>query len=214
MHAPKYEDAAVRARLKQWPQCPPGSSEASADPHARPTTWLRGRPSELNGAFLRWPGSLQRLRTKPDGLWLNFGGSPRDFYVDIFAIEACCSLSNLQDKRSRFAPSTQSLLAVCPLSWLLAPVSAEDATPRWQATRIMRREPDADLCLPVRDIRVMYALRDRHFQDMLRHAAPGPHEFFVPMDRLIAADSHQDPDMRSVISYASASRHFMAQPGA
>jgi hypothetical protein len=96
-------DALVRARLRQWPQRPPGHS---ASPKGK-DGWLRGRPSETSGTthpFLKFPGS-DRLRTLPDGLWLNFGGTPEEPFVDIFAIEACSSLQNLLDKRSRFAPA-------------------------------------------------------------------------------------------------------------
>ena len=84
------------------------------------------------------PGST-RLRTLPDGLWLNFGGTIADPFVDIFAIEACSTLQNLLDKRSRFAPSTHSLLAVCPVPWLLAPAMPGDPTPRWQAIGVLLR---------------------------------------------------------------------------
>jgi hypothetical protein len=35
------------------------------------------------------------MRTFPDGLWLWFGGSAADPFVDIFAIEVCGSLQNL-----------------------------------------------------------------------------------------------------------------------
>jgi hypothetical protein len=76
-------------------------------------TWLRGRPTYKQGSchpFLKLPGS-NRLRTLPNGLWLNFGGTPEEPFVDIFAVEACVSLANLLDKRSRFAPSTCSRFA-------------------------------------------------------------------------------------------------------
>jgi len=45
-------DALVKARLREWPQHPPGL----------------------------------KLRTLPDGLWLNFGGTPEEPFVDIFGI--------------------------------------------------------------------------------------------------------------------------------
>src|SRR5271166_3032757 len=116
-------DSIVRARLRKWPQRPPGLKSQSND------AWLRGRPCDKQGAtvhpYLKLPGST-RFRTLPDGLWLNFGGTVVEPFVDIFAIEACGSLPNLLDKRSRFAPSTQSLLAVCPVPWLLAPVGPDD----------------------------------------------------------------------------------------
>ena len=132
-------DALVRTRLRQWPQRPPGL----AGPRTGRDGWLRGRPTETTSPchpFLKLPGS-DRLRTLPDGLWLNFGGTALEPFVDILAIEACNSLPNLLDKRSRFAPSTHSLLAVCPVPWLLAPVTANDPTPRWQATGVLRHEP-------------------------------------------------------------------------
>jgi hypothetical protein len=75
-------DALVRARLRKWPQCPPGALARRG--------WLRGRPTEVdcaNHPFLKLPGS-SRLRTLPDGLWLNFGGTPAEPFVDILGIRA------------------------------------------------------------------------------------------------------------------------------
>jgi hypothetical protein len=134
----KALDILVRNSLRTWPQCPPGLQAPRGE-----DAWLRGRPAEDLGTchpFLKLPGS-NKLRTLPDGLWLHFGGTAEDPFVDIFAIEACSSLQNLLDKRSRFAPSVQSLLPVCPVPWLLAPVQPGDPMPRWKATRVIRFEP-------------------------------------------------------------------------
>jgi hypothetical protein len=197
-------DALVRHRLRQWPQRPPGlgcSQEA----------WLRGRPSDATTAshpFLKFPGS-ERLRTLPDGLWLNFGGTPVEPFVDIFAIEACSSLPNLLDKRSRFAPSTQSLLAVCPVPWLLAPVMPGNTTPRWRVTGVLRHEPTLPLVLPIRDIRVMYALKQRHYEGFAGSQLPHPHEYFLPMDALTAKDAHEDPTIQAFVGRATAAANFL-----
>ena len=122
-------DSLVRERLKQWPQRPPGVKAAALGKDS----WLRGRPSEdlRNHPFLKLPGSnalahlagrsVAELRRHACGC-----------LCGIFAIEACGSLQNLLDKRSRFAPSTHSLLAVCPVQWLLSPVMPGDSTPRWK----------------------------------------------------------------------------------
>ena len=121
-------DSVVRARLRRWPQCPPGLGAGPKE------IWLRGRPAEGTGTcqpFLKLPGS-DRLRTLPDGLWLHFGGTPAEPFADIFAIEACSTLQNLLDKRSRFAPSTSSLLAFCPVPWLLAPAQRSRLLPIWR----------------------------------------------------------------------------------
>lgn len=203
-------DALVRERLQRWPQSPPGLAALNAEPKQ----WLRGRPgvsSEGSHPFLKFPGS-SRLRTLPDGLWLHFGGTPGEPFVDIFAVEACGSLSNLLDKRSRFAPSTHSLLAVCPLPWLSSPASANDTTPRWQLTGVLRRLPGEPLILPVRDIRVMYGLKQRHYEGFAKTQIPHPHEYFVPMQALIAEDAIHNPAMQALVSRASANANFLGAP--
>lgn len=199
-------DALVRMRLRDWPQRPPGLGRSL---HGS-GSWLRGRPAEINGSahpFLKLPGS-QRLRTLPDGLWLNFGGTVQEPYADIFAIEACGSFANMLDKRARFAPSTNSLLAVCPVPWLLGPTSISDPTPRWRCTGVLRGEPLQPLILPVRDIRVLYALKARHYNGLLQSHVPLPHEYFVPMDKLVAKDAPDDPQLQALVQRASAIAHF------
>ena len=199
-------DTQVKERLRQWPQCPPGLEQRRTGTDG----WLRGRPTDnsmTSHPFLKLPGS-NRMRTLPDGLWLNFGGTPVDAYVDIFAIEACSTLVNLLDKRSRFAPSTHSMLAVCPVLWLLAPITLSDPTPRWRVTKVLRQEPIQPLVLPVRDIRVMYALRARHFQGFEESQIPHAHEYFVPMETLMEKDGHHSPALQELVSRASASANF------
>ena len=76
-------DALVRARLKTWPQRPPGLERQD-----HRGAWLRARPTEeagLGQPFLKLPGS-DRMRTLPDGLWLHFGGGFAEPFVDIFGI--------------------------------------------------------------------------------------------------------------------------------
>jgi hypothetical protein len=201
-------DSIVRSRLKLWPQHPPGLARREKD------AWLRGRPDAVPGqCFLKLPGS-QRLRTLPDGLWLNFGGTAAEPYVDIFAIEACGSMANLLDKRARFAPSTQSLMAVCPLNWLLAPATSGGTVARWQITAVLADVPSKALILPVRDLRVMYGLQRRHFNGLLENQVPQAHEFFVPMDALTAKDGDQAPALQALVARISVHANFFVRPEA
>jgi hypothetical protein len=201
-------DTIVKERLKKWPQHPPGLK-----PRRGKEAWLRGRPSEeaICNPFLKLPGST-RLRTLPDGLWLNFGGTPEDPYVDIFAIEACSTLQNLLDKRSRFAPSTHSLMAVCPVEWLLAPIAPDDPTPRWKATRLFRSEPRTPRSIPVREMRVLYGLKTHHYDGFAEHQLPHAHEFFVPMETLMQEDSEKDPQLQALLARASIASNFFQTP--
>jgi hypothetical protein len=199
-------DALVRQQLRKWPQVLPGlSSRGTAPP---PT--LKARPSEhLSPAspFLKVPGT-DRLRTLPDGMWLQFGGTAEEPWCDVIAIEACSSFQNLLDKRSRFAPSTHSMLAICPLVWLTGPVSPDDATPRWRLTGILRSEPTGPLTLPVRDIRVLYGLRDRHYGHFVSGQVPHAHEFFCPMGALTAEKGYEEPRMQALMARLSAANNF------
>lgn len=115
-----------------------------------------GEPASPCHPILKLPGST-RWRTLPDEHWLTFGGTPLRLTAELL------------DKRSRVAPSTHSLLAVCPVGWLLAPVMAGDPTPHWQATGVLEREPTVPFVLPVRDMHVLYGLRRKHYLDFAKH---------------------------------------------
>ncbi len=199
-------DTLVRTRLKGWPQHPPGLA-----PRRGQNAWLRCRPSEDTHKvhpFLKLPGS-NNWRTLPDGLWLNFGGSPEDPFVDIFAIEACSTTQNLLDKRSRFAPSTHSMLAFCPVPWLLAPVTDGDPTPRWRVTGIFRDQPTQPATLPVRDMRVLYGLKSRDYAGFMRTQLPHAHEFFMPLETLTEENSDLNPALRALVKRTSITANFL-----
>jgi hypothetical protein len=203
-------DALVRQQLREWPQSLPGLAPRGAAP---PT--LRARPSDAQSPaspFLKIPGT-DRLRTLPDGMWLQFGGTPEEPWCDVVAIEACSSFQNLLDKRSRFAPSTHSLLAICPLPWLLGPVSPSDPTPRWRLTGILRSEPTGLLTLPVRDMRVLYGLRERHYDHFVTGHVPHAHEFFCPIGALTREKAYEDPRMQALMARLSSAANFLDPAG-
>jgi hypothetical protein len=202
-------DDIVRMRLRRWPQSPPGAVRTAK----QPGTWLRGRPdaAPVGQPFLKLPGT-NTYRTIPDGLWLHFSPDPTDRWADILCIEACSSIANFQDKRARFAPSTTSLLVVCPVAWLMGPVEPGQATPRWAVIRLLKEAPSEPLVLPVRDVRVLYGLKSRIYDGFLKSQMPQPHEYFCPMDVLTDEYGHEDPALNALISRASASSNFMTQP--
>ncbi len=132
--------------------------------------------------------------------------------MDILAVEACGSVPNLLDKRSRFAPSTHSLLAVCPVPWLLAPVTESDPTPRWETIGLIRQEPALSFIVPVRDMRVLYGLKQRHYLGFASSQVPHPHEYFVPMEALTAEEGDKDPALQALLARASVGANFLTPP--
>lgn len=206
MRAETSLDLLVKSRLKNWGQRPPG-----VRPRRGKEAWLRGRPCDdgikATGPFLKIPGS-NRLRTLPDGLWLNFGGTYAEPFVDILAVEACSTLQNLLDKRSRFAPSTHSMMCLCPLEWLLAPITPTDSTPRWRTTGVILHEPFSDVVIPVREMRILYGLKDEHYRGFAKYQLPHAHEFFVPMKTLAEEKSEENPALQALIARTSVSANF------
>ncbi len=73
---------------------------------------------------------------------------------------------------------------------------------------MVKTEPTLPLVMPVRDIRVMYALKQRHYNGFAECQLPQPHEYFVPMEELVAENAHQNPAMRELVSRASARSNF------
>lgn len=203
-------DQKVRQSLGQWPQRPPGL-EAS---FKQPGTWLRAGPDlerKVTQPYLKFPGA-DRLKTLPDGLYLHFSSKANEPYVDILCIEACGSYQNLLDKRSRFAPSTGSLLAVYPMEWLMQPGMPGNNIPRWRLIRMLKREPREALVLPVRDARVLFALKPIHFRGFMATQTAHAHEFFCPMDALTDENGARNPALRALLARASAASNYMEMP--
>lgn len=203
-------DNEVRRSLAAWPQRPPGLTPSAK----QPGMWLRARPEAGRPAtqpYLKVPGT-SRLRTLPDGMYLHFGPCREEPYVDILCIEACGTVQNLMDKRSRFAPSVNSLLVVCPVDWLCTAGLQGSDVPRWKLIRLLDREPREPLVLPVRDARVLFGLRSKDYRGFAQTQTAQPHEFFCPMDTLIAADPHTHGPLRALISRAALAANFMELP--
>lgn len=205
-------DRQVRETLHRWPQRPPGIQPSLK----QPGTWLKARPnmgSLVNQPYLKFPGSNQ-LKTLPDGLYLHFSPRPEEPYVDILCIEACSTYQNLLDKRSRFAPSTGSLLVVCPVDWLMQPIGPGSNIPRWRLIRTVMQEPRVPLVLPVRDARVLFALRKPQYVGFASSQTAHPHEFFCPMDALIGdgRTGGIHPGLQALMARAAAAANFMELP--
>ena len=74
---------------------------------------------------------------------------------------------------------------------------------------MLRHQPTLPLSLPVRDIRVMYALKRNHYQGFAESQVPHPHEYFVPMDTLTAEDAYDDPRLQALLARANARANFL-----
>lgn len=140
--------------------------------------WLRGLPRpEGAGPTSPWlshAGSdFQTIN--PDGMWfLSVGGGRA---ADVLCIEHCGTMQNLHDKRQRYAPSTHAIVLHCRSNWLNHNISKK----RTRRSYIAGAEgnPNSDLVLPLRNLRVLYALRPDDYKRFQENGVPAGHEFFI-----------------------------------
>ena len=96
------------------------------------------------------------------------------------------------------------------MPWLLAPAIAGDTTPRWRATRLLRHEPVLAFVLPVRGIRVLFTLTHKNYDGFMKHQLPHAHEYYAPMETLMALSDKNPTQLRALLARATASANFIA----
>jgi hypothetical protein len=110
MTADKLSDAEAKQILQSrptrtiiWP--PPGGTGY----------WLQAQPRFGTNAGPRISSpSATQFRTQPDGLWAFFHSFGS---CDLVAVEVCGTIQNLNDKRSRYIPSSHSLVLSVSMDW-------------------------------------------------------------------------------------------------
>jgi hypothetical protein len=184
-------------RTKIWP--PPGGSGY----------WIRAQPKSGTkvGPTLSAPGALL-FHTQPDGMWVHFRNAES---CDVVIVEVCGTAQNLNDKRSRYIPASHSVVVRCPLVWLLVamPTRAGGEAPRWEASRSFDEKPSGDIAVPVRHLRVLYALPDSLYHRWCNEHVPTGQELFCPHSSL---GSFNGQKMQSFLRLMSISSQFYVQP--
>lgn len=170
--------------------------------------WLRARPNGIGqvGPKLRAPGA-NLFSVQPDGLYLFLGHAE---YADAVCIEVCGSITNLNDKRSRYVPSSHSLLVDIPRRWLRQNFDLQNGgvAPAWRASGAFVSEPQADVVRPIRHLRVLYCLPDAHYDDWKNNHTPTGYEFFCRDGSL---DTFNSPPTRVFLRQMSIASQFRTQ---
>lgn len=208
MAGPNYKlsDAEAKAVLLKWPMRttelwpPPGGKGA----------WIRAQPAggASAGPRIYAPGS-DLFATQPDGMWVHFNGTTS---CDVVAIEVCGSIQNLNDKRSRYMPSTHSLVLRVGVGW------AEEVVPggRGRANRPRRdlaetlgafEGPSADV--PIRVLRVLYALKNIDYKGWVPQHVPTGYEYFMPHSALA---TYTRPETQRFLKAMSVASQFHTLP--
>lgn len=174
--------------------------------------WIQAQPKPYGENYatptIRVPGA-SLFTTQPDGLWVYIKD---DEFADIVAIEVCGSSQNLNDKRSRYSAAVRSLVLHCPHAWLHAvtPIQGAPNLPRWRSCRTIKNSPSCEVTLPVRFLRVLYALPNTVYREWTSHNVPGGHEYFC---RHSSLDSYSSPTTQAFLKQMSFAGHFLTQIG-
>jgi hypothetical protein len=173
--------------------------------------WIRAQPKlpaeKHPSPTIRVPGA-RLFTTQPDAMWVFLAG---DEYADAMVVEICGSAQNLNDKRSRYAATVRSLVLTCPTRWLHYPIRVQRGgeAPRWQACRSIPKGPTSDLALPVRYLRVLFALPNSLYPTWSANNVADGHEFFCRHSSLATYTGQQAQSfLRSMSPYV----HFMTRP--
>jgi len=54
--------------------------------------------------------------------------------------------------------------------------------------------------LPVRDIRVLFALTNKNYAGFMKHQLPHAHEYYAPMETLMASESDKNPALQALLA--------------
>ena len=205
MRARVLSDAAAKEMLRSWPE----RTRALWHPALGSGYWLRALPKV--GAVpcpkLQLPGRAL-FATQPDGLWAYI---KPDEFADVIVIEVCGTAQNLNDKRSRYFPTGAALLLKLPQSWLLESIQIQSGTPkaRWKAFATFPPDasaPEEDLRLPVRFLRVLYALPNDLYDRWIVSSTCAAHEFYC---RHSSLGNHRAPATRSFLRRLSPDSHYL-----
>jgi hypothetical protein len=126
---------------------------------------------------------------------------------DVVVVEVCGTVQNLNDKRSRYIPASHSVVLNCSMAWLKEsiPIQKGRLCPRWKASVSFGNAPRADASVPVRHLRVLYALPNDIYDKWVPEHTPTGYEFFCPHSSL---DSYNNQRMQQFLRQMSIASQF------
>ena len=198
----KLTDTEAKDILRQWP-----TSTQIWDTPDVDQRWLQAQPRASDraapGPKLAAPGSTL-FSTQPDGMWVYLSEAT---YADVVAVEVCGTNQNFNDKRSRYAPLGIGVVLRCSATWLLEQVRVRGGVlrTRWEECGTFGTQPQGDIVVPVRHLRVVYALPNDLYDRWKNESTPSAHEYLIPHSSL---GSYRAQKMQKFLRQLSPLSHF------
>lgn len=205
----KLKDSEAKDILRKWPS----RTNTLWTPPTGSGFWLRAQPpdaGEGNGTpTIRLPGA-GLFKTQPDGMWIFVD---EDRYADVVSVEICGTMQNFNDKRSRYSSAVRSLILHLPVDWLTADIKFKGLgrKKRWEAMgSITGGKPIKDVQVPVRYLRVLFALPNTIYAKWSKQGVADGHEYFC---RHSSLDSYNSQQAQAFLPRLSQASHFLTRPG-
>lgn len=201
MSPKSLSDAEAKEILLMWPR----TGERLWATHETSGAWIRAQPSDgaTTGPKLYAPGA-KLYSTQPDGLWAHFNGLDS---CDVVVIEVCGSNQNLNDKRSRYMPSSHSVVLRVGNPWMEEPVKTRGrGGPLRSRRELAGGLPATDAKtsdVPIRHLRVLYALKNADYKKWCGEHTPTGYEYFIPHSSLRSYNSQKMQEFLRRMSIAS-----------
>ncbi len=202
----KLSDRQGKDLVRKWPLRP---AELWQLPYGE-ASWFRALPKPDNSSVAcprLSPPRAEQLLTNPDGMWLNLA---QPGLADVFCIDVCGSLSNLNDKRARFLVVASSLVVRIKQDWLLEEIPTKGGGKKARYQILGCKKPTyKQWNLPVRHLRVLFALSNEHYRIFGRNGVAAGHEYFCAHSSLGSFNSQK---MQDFLKAMAPRQHFLTKP--
>jgi hypothetical protein len=131
-------------------------------------------------------------------------------FVDVLAVECCRSIQNFNDKRSRYVPALHSYVVDIHRAWLQERTSARNTGRRWELAGLTS-EPANDKKVPVRTLRVLFALPDDDYAKWSNDQVPAAYEYLMRHTSLV---NYRSPKAQQFLTRMTLRSHFYTEQGA
>jgi len=198
----KLSDADAKTLLRdEWPVATQIFSRVQVDYH-----WLRAQPiaSKETGSPRVYSVGQGMWSSQPDGMYIHTDSDLN--YLDIIVIEVCGSQQNYQDKRSRYVPSTNSYVVSLTKRWLDKEINYKKGNKR-RSELLGLRTSYMDKNVPIRHLRVVYALPNKLYDKIKRQICPMGHEYYI---RHSSLSGWKNQNTQKFLAQLALESHFLA----
>ncbi|PJE20465.1 MAG: hypothetical protein CK431_26930 [Mycobacterium sp.] len=101
-----------------------------------------------------------------------------------------------------------SMLVTCTLTWLREEIAVQKGGrfPRWEAAETFTSEPTSPIELPVRAVRVLFALPQPIFETWRKYGMGAAHEYYCPIQSL---EQHKGQRMQRLLKRMAPDAHYL-----